>query len=167
MLNMSHVSSTFLYEWPVLKMCCGYPLSSNKPVQSTHRLWIHLLPTKRIHFVTQESCICKHGILLKSTPYKAYYSLQQTDHMWYTELITVHYTFTISFTFAQHNKCHNGYDTLMKSCFKSLSSNIPPILVLNTCCVKTKIHFQVYINTQLPDHNTFGSTKHVTHTINI
>jgi len=30
MLNISRASSIFLYEWPVLQMCCGYSVCPNK-----------------------------------------------------------------------------------------------------------------------------------------
>ena len=85
MLNISRASSIFLYEWPVLQMCCGYSVCPNKlcKVCTDHQIICCWLGTFTC-LATHEWNICKQGIFLKSIPYKAHQTLQQTDHKWYT-----------------------------------------------------------------------------------
>lgn len=89
----------FMYEWPVLQMCCVYSVCPTKlwNVYKDHQIICCWLGTFTC-LATQEWHICKQCIFLKSIPYKAYQTLQQTYHTWYTahySLLHLHNIFHI------------------------------------------------------------------------
>jgi hypothetical protein len=135
-----------------------------------HRPSIHMVLTRHIHLPCNKGT--KH--INKAYSWKVYHT-RPTKHcnrqiVRDTQHTTACYTYTISFIFAQQDKSRTVYGTLMKSGFKSLSSNMSPILVINMHCVKTKIHWYLlenrYQKLVTKTKKTLASSEHVIYTIN-